>query len=68
MDGTTLTDCLSLAFNLARFMYRHRVGVRGGFEVTSLCILAMVRADSPTGKMFFGQVKGAAKRLALGNR
>lgn len=61
-----ITDTLSVAFNLARFVWRFKPGFKGACELASLCALAMVRADSPTGKMFLGQAKGAAKRLASG--
>lgn len=54
---------LRMTWAVARFSFRVRASLSDAAELHALCALALVRAESPTAKMFIGQVRAKARRM-----
>ena len=47
------------------FGIRHKAGLHATVELIGLALVALSRAESDTSRMFLGQAKGQARRMAL---
>lgn len=54
---------LRMTWAVACFSFRVRASLADAIELHALCALALVRAKSPTAKMFIGQVRAKARRM-----